>query len=48
MTGTHALKADPLFVNAESGDFRLRDNSPAADGGYVDPKNRERIAALAT
>ncbi len=31
-TGTHAIKADPLFENPEEGDFRLKEKSPAKDG----------------
>lgn len=38
MTGTHALRGDPLFMDVESGDFRLKENSPAVDGGYAVPK----------
>ncbi|MFT3950115.1 MAG: DUF1080 domain-containing protein [Agriterribacter sp.] len=29
ITGTHTVKGDPLFVDAENGDFRLKESSPA-------------------
>ncbi len=37
MTGTHAILADPLFMDPENGDFRLKDESPAKDaaGHYL-------------
>lgn len=38
-TGTDAILADPLFVNPEHGDFRLRENSPAIDAGLTDPED---------
>lgn len=36
MTGTRALQADPLFVDPDNGDFRLKENSPAVNAGYSD------------
>ena len=35
-TITNLMEADPLFVNAASGDFKLQDNSPCIDAGVVD------------
>lgn len=34
ITGTSSIEADPLFVDPENHDFRLKENSPAANGGY--------------
>ena len=34
--GTDNLDLDPLFVDPEQGDFRLRDGSPAIDAGTAD------------
>jgi hypothetical protein len=42
MTGTHAIQADPLFADAENNDFRLKENSPAANAGYSDLKDASR------
>jgi hypothetical protein len=36
--GEHAVKKDPMFVNPERGDFRLKPGSPAIDAGDPDPK----------
>ncbi|HEY5744913.1 MAG TPA: right-handed parallel beta-helix repeat-containing protein [Chryseolinea sp.] len=44
MTGTHALQMDPLFVDPENGDFRLKENSPAANAGYSDLKDATQNA----
>lgn len=32
-TGAHAIQSDPLFVDPESHNFRLKENSPAASSG---------------
>ncbi|MHC4691822.1 MAG: NosD domain-containing protein [Planctomycetota bacterium] len=32
--GEHDVKGNPMFVNAEEGDFRLSDDSPAMGAGY--------------
>ena len=31
----HAIKADPMFVNMQEGDFHLRDGSPCRDAGRI-------------
>lgn len=36
LTGTHGIVADPLFMNASIGDFRLRSSSPALNAGTPD------------
>ena len=33
-TGTGNINSDPLFVNTDSGDYRLNTGSPAIDAGY--------------
>ncbi|MBX3256553.1 MAG: right-handed parallel beta-helix repeat-containing protein [Chitinophagaceae bacterium] len=41
MTGTHAILADPLFVDAQNGDFRLQQHSPALNTGYLKSNNEQ-------
>jgi len=41
ITGSHAVKANPLFVNAQEGDFRLNGNSPAIRAGTVVSKSKD-------
>ena len=39
---THSLAVDPLFVDPENGDFRLRPNSPALKLGFV-PLDQSKV-----
>lgn len=41
MTGTHALKAEPQFVDVENNDFRLKTDSPGADSRYARPSDKD-------
>ena len=42
MTGTNAIQSDPLFVDPENNDFRLKENSPAANAGYSNPEDVDK------
>lgn len=39
ITGKRVIEADPGFVDPENHDFRLKENSPAANGGTSDPED---------
>ncbi|MFC1805782.1 right-handed parallel beta-helix repeat-containing protein [Planctomycetota bacterium] len=43
----HSLAVDPLFVDAERGDFRLQKNSPALKLGFI-PLDLSKIGLLTT
>ena len=43
----HSLAVDPLFVDPENGDFRLKPNSPALKLGFI-PFNMSKVGLSKT